>query len=235
MRRPLKIVLLGLLVAVVLVGAGVGLLVLRDGDAPDEVALSSTTSTPPAAAATSVPAPPTPDGTWAVRAGETTFAGYRVTEQFASVASPVEAVGRSPLVTGTMTIAAGVVESADLRVGLQELSSDEARRDTYIRGQSLESERFPEASFTLRAPMDLGDVEQGADVTATANGDLMLHGVTRPVAIDLEARWLGETIEVVGSLPIAFGDYGIDTPNIGGFVSVEDEGTMELSLVMAPG
>jgi hypothetical protein len=36
---------------------------------------------------------------------------------------------------------------------------------------------------------------------------------------------------VVGSLPILMADYDITPPNVGGFVSVEDHGTMEFQLV----
>lgn len=34
-----------------------------------------------------------------------------------------------------------------------------------------------------------------------------------------------------GRLPINLSDYGISPPNIGGFVTVEDKGTLELDLL----
>jgi hypothetical protein len=46
----------------------------------------------------------------------------------------------------------------------------------------------------------------------------------------MEGRWDGRRIQVVGRLPIVFADYRIDPPNIGGFVTVEDRGEMELQL-----
>jgi polyisoprenoid-binding protein YceI len=67
-------------------------------------------------------------------------------------------------------------------------------------------------------------------VKTIATGTLTLHGVTRDVAVPVQARWTADRIEVVGSLPIRFADYGIQTPNIGGFVTVEDQGTMEFQL-----
>ena len=95
-------------------------------------------------------------------------------------------------------------------------------------------DRFPEATFVLAEPIDLGGPPQvGEEVEATATGDLTLHGVTRSVEVPLEARWSGDTIDVIGTLPIVFADYDIDPPNIANFVTVEDEGEMELQLTFA--
>ena len=44
-----------------------------------------------------------------------------------------------------------------------------------------------------------------------------------------------QTVQVVGELPIRFVDYGITPPNIGGFVTVAGDGTMELQLFFAKG
>lgn len=57
-------------------------------------------------------------------------------------------------------------------------------------------------------------------------GALTLHGMTRNVTIALQARWSGDSIEVVGSLPIRFADYHITPPSIGP-ITVADHGTME--------
>ena len=47
------------------------------------------------------------------------------------------------------------------------------------------------------------------------------------VMIDLLAR---HGVEVVGSLDVRFADYQIEAPNIGGFVSVKDQGVMEFQI-----
>jgi hypothetical protein len=39
---------------------------------------------------------------------------------------------------------------------------------------------------------------------------------------------------VAGNTPIAFADYGMASIEIGGFVSTDDHGTMELQLLLAP-
>lgn len=235
MGRSVKIVLGAVVAVVVLVVGGLALyyFVLKD-DPPGRVALSTddaTDATEPAGEA-----PATADGTWVVQPGEDTLLGYRVTEQFASVPAPSDAVGRTSAVEGELVITGSTVESATVTGDLSQLESDADRRDNYLRGDALQTDEFPEATFTLTNPVDLGEAPtQGTEVDVIASGDLTLHGVTQSVEIPIQAVWNGATIEVVGTLPITFADYDIETPNIAGFVSVEDDGEMEVQLLMAPG
>ena len=41
-------------------------------------------------------------------------------------------------------------------------------------------------------------------------------------------------LNVVGTIPVNFADYDIEAPSVGGFVSVEDEGEIELQLTFVP-
>jgi polyisoprenoid-binding protein YceI len=226
--RPLRTLLVLVAVAVVLVAGGLAfyLVVLRD-DPPDRVALS------PESAPANTPADATPEGRWVVRTGDDSFVGYRVRETFAGLSVASDAVGRTHDVQGSLTVDGDTsLSAADVRAGLQALESDEDRRDNAIRNRGLETNRFPEATFTLTEPLPLpSPATPGEDVSVTAMGDLTLHGVTRQVEVPVQARWDGSsTIQVVGTLDIAFADYDIDPPNVGGFVSVEDEGELELQL-----
>ncbi len=66
------------------------------------------------------------------------------------------------------------------------LTSDDSRRDGAIRRQALETGAFPDASFVLTAPVDLGSVPvAGASFTAEATGDLTIHGVARNVTVPI--------------------------------------------------
>lgn len=232
MRRPLRtlLVLAALAVVVVVGGLVLYLTVIRD-DPPDRVALTPNEGEPG-----EVPEGETPAGRWVVRTGDDTFVGYRVRETFAGLSVAQDAVGRTNDVQGELTVEGETtVTAATVTAGLQALESDEDRRDDAIRSRGLETDRFPESTFVLRGPLELPSPPQpGADVSATASGDLTLHGVTRPVDVPVEARWSGTTIEVVGTIPVTFADYDIDPPNVGGFVSVEDEGEIELQLTFVP-
>jgi polyisoprenoid-binding protein YceI len=163
------------------------------------------------------------------------FVGYRVKETLASIGA-TEAVGRTPEVTGSVTIDGTTITAASFLANLGGLQSDDERRDGQLRRQALETGQFPEASFTLTEPVDLGSVPaDGATVEVTATGELTLHGQTQPVQIPLQARLAGDVVTIAGSLPIVFADYGISPPSSMIVLSVEDNGVMEVQLQLTRG
>ena len=160
--------------------------------------------------------------------GPATFVGYRVREELANIGATT-AVGRTSDVTGTLTIEGTTVTEGEITADLTTLQSDNGNRDRQLSRQALETATYPQATFTLTAPIDLGaEPVEGQLVEVTATGDLTLHGVTKSVQIPLQARREGDTIAVAGSLPIAFADFGIEKPQAMMVLSVEDRGTLEL-------
>jgi polyisoprenoid-binding protein YceI len=177
------------------------------------------------------------DGTYRVAPGtpeDPSFVGYRVQEQFAAGVVESTATGRTSEVTGTFAIDGLTVKNVTVDANLLSLTSDREMRDNRIKTLGLESERFPQSKFVLSEPIEFKAVPKaGETVKATAKGDFTLHGVTRPVSIPLEGRWDGRDIQVVGNLHIRFADYDMEPPNIGGFVTVRDEGEMEFRIFFA--
>lgn len=174
-------------------------------------------------------------GRWAV--GEGSVAGYRVREKLARLPAESDAVGRTSAITGEATLVpAGEsvqLSAASFEVDLTTLRSDDERRDRRLREIGLESDRFPRATFTLRQPVAVPVAAvSGRAVPVTLRGDLTLHGVTKAVEIAAQARLTGGRIEVAGSLTFPFADFAMDPPNIAGFVTVEDEGTLEFRVVL---
>lgn len=166
-------------------------------------------------------------GTWTVT-DESVF-GYRVEEVLFGV--DTEAAGRSSEITGELTISATTVDTAAFTVDVATILSDDERRDTQFRSRIMEIDRFPEAGFALTAPIELGRIPAPGDtVTATAVGDLTLHGVTQTVTFEVIAEAGPERFGVLGAIPIAFADYGIDNPSRNG-ITTEDHGLVEFVLV----
>ncbi len=62
-----------------------------------------------------------------------------------------------------------------------------------------------------------------------AVGDLTIAGVTKSVTVALEAQTTADGVEVSGTIPVTFSDFGVDAPDLG-FVKVEDSGTVEMLL-----
>ena len=220
MRRLLVLVI----ALVVLAGGGIAAYVLLSGDAPPPPALSQQAD----ATATATATPGSEAAAWTVAAGQETYAGYRVREEFAGIGVK-DAVGRTDEVTGTAQVNGETVEAAELEADMTTLVSDEARRDGALRDRGIETDRFPEATFTLTEPVRL------SRQATTAAGELTLHGQTREVDVRVSGQQLGDdAIELAGSVPITMADFAIEPPSVAGFVTVEDRGTLEFKLRLVP-
>jgi polyisoprenoid-binding protein YceI len=169
-------------------------------------------------------------GTWTV--GADSIVGYRVRERLASLSADSDAVGRTSSITGTVTIAGSgtglTVTKADFSVDMTSLASDKQMRDNRLRRQGIETDTFKTSTFSLTSPVALPEnALTGAPVDVTLHGDLTLHGVTKTIDIPAKAQLNGSVIQVLGSLSFPFSDYDIVAPSIGGFVTVQDTGTLE--------
>ena len=245
-RSPLAI---GLIVLVVLGGlaaaGGLAYLFLRPAP-PPAVGLATATPAASVPGATNGAAATTPagtvgpdglDGTWTIDTSigsfadfSSSFVGYRVNETLANNNANT-AVGRTPQVSGSLTLAGSSITSVDVTANLTQLESDDDRRDGRLRDQAIETSRFPEATFHLTSALALGAVPvDGKTIEVTATGELTLHGVTRTVTVPLQARLSGDVVTVTGSIDILFADYSIERPTSFAVLSIEDHGIMEFQL-----
>jgi len=224
-------------VAAVLVagGAYAAFALLAGGNSPDPVSISSSgTSNGSTGTGTGASLSQAQfQGTWNVDQNGS-FVGYRVREQLGFLPAPSDAVGRTSAVTGTLTVNGLSITAVKVTADLTQLQSDRSMRDERMRTIGLQTDQFPQATFELTSPITLSKVPAAGEVvTVTAHGRLTLHGTTKDVTMQMRGTLVNGRIEVVGSLPVTFSDYGIETPNVGGFVSVQDHGTMEFKLFFA--
>ena len=115
-------------------------------------------------------------------------------------------------------------------VDLTQVKSDQSERDNQFQGRIMDTSSFPTATFALTKPIALGTLPaSGATITATATGNLTMHGTTKSVTFAVQARRNGSTMQVAGSIPITFADWGIDNPS-GGPATTGSTGTLSLLL-----
>ncbi|HYH24077.1 MAG TPA: YceI family protein [Blastococcus sp.] len=164
------------------------------------------------------------DGVWTVGDGST--AGYRVDEVLNG--ADVTVAGTTDRVTGSVEIDAGALTSAEVTVDVASITTDSGRRDAYFRQNIMDVATHPTATFTVGEPVELPELT-GTPVTVPVAGELTVTGRTRSVQVDLSAVRTPEGVDVSGSIPVAFADFGIEPPNLG-FVSVEDRGSIEFLL-----
>lgn len=104
-------------------------------------------------------------------------------------------------------------EKATVNVTIKTTSidSNHAERDKHLRGEDfLNVNKFPEAAFKSTAYKPAGDGK------GTLEGELTLHGVTKPVSLDVEEvgagkdPWGGYRRGFIGTTKFALADFGID-------------------------
>ena len=160
-----------------------------------------------------------------------TFVGFRVDEKLAGIGATT-AVGRTPEVSGTITIEHTTLTTATIEADMTAITTDDSRRDRQVQN-ALETYRYPTARFVLTEPLELGDAATTREASpVTAVGDLTIHGKTAGVRIPLEVQLVDDTIVVVGTLDVAFPDYDVSVPRAAIVLSVADEGVIELQLFL---
>jgi polyisoprenoid-binding protein YceI len=163
---------------------------------------------------------------------------YRVREQLAGLSFPNDAVGVTSAVEGVIVFDAEGRLAPDSRftVDLRTLRSDEARRDNYVRRNTLETDRYPLVTFvpteTRRLPFPLSGT---GSVPFELVGDLTVKDVTRRVSWDATASFDGPRVAVRARTAFRFGDFGLRVPRVSVVLSVEDDIKLEADLVLRRG
>jgi len=223
MKKKLIIAVIALVVVVAAVIGGTALYAKIENDkAPEELGLSTPTASP--STGTGETADPADlAGDWTVADGSQ--AGYRVDEVLNG--QDVTVVGRTEDVDGTLTIDGTELSAADITVSMTTVATDNSNRDSQFL-DILKTAENPTSTFTLTEPVDISAVSSGV-ASVQAVGDLTIAGVTKSVTVALEAQTTADGVEVSGTIPVTFSDFGVDAPDLG-FVKVEDSGTVEMLL-----
>ena len=163
-------------------------------------------------------------GSWKVASGS--IVGYRVDEVLAGQNNV--AVGRTSDISGSMTIRGSSVTAASFTVQMATIKSDQSQRDAQFNGRIMDTAAYPAGTLTLTGPIGLGSLPVDSLIrTYHATANLTLHGHTRPVTFTLQAERTSVGIEVSGSIPIVFADWGISNPSFAGFVTTQNRGVLE--------
>ncbi len=251
MSRNVKLALGGLLVVVALIGGAAWWLgffedtpeeasveaiaeaVQAQEDAEADAAAPDDGSTDDAATTTTTEAPlDSIDGTWVVTpvGDDVTFVGYRINEVLNTIGD-FTVVGRTSDVTGALEASGTTITAVDIVARMDTLTTDNGGRDRAMRSQALETDEFPEATFRLTTPIELGSIpDEGIPIKVVAIGELTIHGVTQSVEFPLDAQIQSGAIVAAGQLQVALADFDISAPSAPVVASVEDVAILELSL-----
>jgi polyisoprenoid-binding protein YceI len=239
-RKTVALFGAGALLAVVLGGFALIYFVIFPTSSPAPFRLNTVTASTRTAsttsAASSTAAAGGLAGSWTISTGSQ--AGYRVREKLAFLPAQSDAVGRTSQISGSATITQSgssvAINAAKFTVAVNTLKSDREMRDEKIKEIGLESDRYPNATFTLSRPVTVpAQILAGRTVKVVVAGVVTIHGVPKGETIPVEMRASGGIVQAVGSLTFPWSEFGMTAPSIGGFVNVTEHATMEFELQLA--
>lgn len=254
-----KILIAAVVIAVV---AGVGLFILdRTIFAPAQVStgvpiaptIAAPTAAPTQAAAQPTQPPaateaaqPQPTETAAPAAGSATVyridatqseARYEVGETFFQGNRFVTAIGRTKGIAGDVLV--DFANPANSQIGtividVSQLTSDENRRDNYIRNNALESSQYPQATFVPTKIEGIpASVKPGDTLTLKVTGDLTVKETTKPVTFDVTLTANEDKLTGSAVTQILLSDFSVGPIQIA-MLATEDEAKLAFDFVALP-
>ncbi|HEX5479198.1 MAG TPA: YceI family protein [Dehalococcoidia bacterium] len=244
MSRRLLIALPLVVVALLVVAAGSWWFFIRESNSlatsapaiPTELVASTPgAGSTPDADATSGSGAPRDDLTFAILP-DRSDASYFVGEKLAALPLPSTAKGSTSAIAGAFRLTPSgdldPSQPATFTVDLTQLRSDKDMRDARVQSQGLQTQTFPKATFTATKVTGWdASAPAGQEQDVQLTGTLDLHGVQKEVTWDVKARHDGNVITALATTNFKFADFGIPILNIAGFVSIQDNVTLQIQVV----
>ncbi len=149
--------------------------------------------------------------------------------KFASKA-PLETIeGVTSRIEGNLDVdlANPMAVTGQFEVDLTTLKTGIDMRDQHLRERFVHTDSFPKATFRLTKVTKLGTpaLSDGQPVNVETQGELTIHGVTKPVTVtgtvtymkeseETQARLPGDLIHVDVTIPILLSDFKIERPKM---------------------
>lgn len=167
---------------------------------------------------TTTPIPSANLQTFQIVSAQTT-ASYSVYENLIFQNKPNnDAVGTTHSVTGRFKIKTGsspLVAGMNITVDLRTLQTDSARRDNYVRQNTLQTDTYPYATFVSVSTQGLpASYSDGQTIQFHITGNLTMHGKTNKEVFAVQGKVVGNTITGTATSTIYMTDFGIQPPDL---------------------
>jgi len=169
--------------------------------------------------------------------GSASKATVSVREQLVGRSEPNDAVLVATGGTGSFEVNAdgSFTPASKITFDLTTLTSDSRDRDNFVKGTTINTRQFPNAELvpTKTTGLALPLPASGA-FTFTLTGKMTIHGVTKDVTFDVQAKRDGASLTVTATAAPSwtFGDFGMTAPVLPfRVVSVVDELRVVVDLV----
>jgi polyisoprenoid-binding protein YceI len=163
--------------------------------------------------------------------GEPSEARYVVEEELAGFGANT-AIGRTNAFIGQIVLDEHGMPASCSRfdVDMRTLQSDESRRDNFLRGNTLQSDQYPVATFVLRAVEGLEGALTAEVQAFTLIGDLVFREQTQLVAWEATAALDGGQLMGTAFTEFDMTDFDIEKPIVGSVVSIDDTVRLEVDI-----
>ena len=165
-------------------------------------------------------------GSFGIDESTSSFVGFRIQEVLGRGIGEVTAVGRTPLVDGTINFVEGSLTKAEIIADLTELRTDRSMRDSKVQS-ALNTSTHPNAVFVLDETISINNSKI---IDSTVPGSLTVNGLTNQIEVELQGQLVGQIMTVVGKFEVALSDYEVEAPSAPVVVSVEDTAIVEFQL-----
>jgi polyisoprenoid-binding protein YceI len=157
----------------------------------------------------------------------------RVREQLAGFASPSDAVLTTNAISGVvgLTRDGRITSDSALKVDLSTIESDEARRDNYVKQETLDVAHYPTADLTVVGTYGLPQpLPQTGEWKFTLVTNLRVHDTTHEVSWEVTGQRVGRELRATARATVHFGDFDLKRPTVAAVLSVQDEIRLEVLL-----
>ncbi len=164
-------------------------------------------------------------------------AHYEVSETFFQGNRLNLAIGRTKGIAGDVLV--DFANPANSQIGtividVSQLTSDESRRDNFIRHNFLESSQYPQATFKPTKIEGLpASVKPGDQLTLKVTGDLTVKQTTKPVTFDVTLTANQDKLTGTATSQIALSDFGVGPIQIA-MLQTEDKAKLVFDFVATP-
>ena len=163
-------------------------------------------------------------------------ARYRVRERLAGKTLDNDAVGETTALTGVITVDGRgqvVADSSQFVATVSGLTSDEVRRDRYVRNRILVTDSFPTTRFQATGARGLAVPLPTAGTAAfELLGNLTVKGVTRPATWQVTATVQGDQLTGRAVTRFTFADFQLLQPKVSILLGVADTIALEYDFAM---
>ena len=172
-------------------------------------------------------------------AANQSYVSYEVQEQFLSKPFPSEAIGKTSSIQGGLALQSTgtpTITALKVTVNLQTLTSDSSHRDDAIKGNWLQSNTYPLATFVVKTPQATSSTyTNGQQVTFKLVGAMTIHNTTHPETFTVQGILDGSTITGIAKSLIYMKDFGFSAPSILGLLTVKDGVTVTFNFTADKG